>query len=39
MIVCMAVKNTISIRKAERMEQSVINCEGNQKKLFSLIQV
>ena len=34
---CMAVKKAISIRKAERMEQRVINCEGDQKKLFSLI--
>ena len=34
---CMAVKKAISIRKAELMEQSVINCEGDQKKLFSLI--
>ena len=35
---CMAVgKKTISIRKAELMEQRVINCEGDQKKLFSLI--
>ena len=33
----MAVKNAISIRKAELMEQNVINCEGDQKKLFSLI--
>ena len=32
-----AVKKAISIRKAELMEQSVINCEGDQKKLFSLI--
>ena len=34
---CMAVKKAISIRKAELMEQRVINCEGDQKKLFSLI--
>ena len=34
---CMAVKKAISIRKAELMEQKVINCEGDQKKLFSLI--
>ena len=34
---CMAVKKAISIRKAELMEQSVINCEGDKKKLFSLI--
>ena len=34
---CMAVKKAISIRKAELMEQSVINCEDDQKKLFSLI--
>ena len=34
---CMAVKKAISIRKAELIEQNVINCEGNQKKLFSLI--
>ena len=34
---CMAVKKAISIRKAELMEQNVINCEGDQKKLFSLI--
>ena len=33
----MVVKKAISIRKAELMEQSVINCEGHQKKLFSLI--
>ena len=33
----MAVKKAISIRKAELMEQNVINCEGDQKKLFSLI--
>ena len=33
----MAVKKAISIRKAELMEQKVINCEGDQKKLFSLI--
>ena len=31
----MAVKKAISIRKAELMEQNVINCD--QKKLFSLI--
>ena len=34
---CMAVKKAISIRKAELMEQNVINCEGDQTKLFSLI--
>ena len=34
---CTTVKMVISIRKAEQMEQSVINCEGDQKKLFSLI--
>ena len=34
---CMAVKKAISIRKTELMEQRVINCEGDQKKLFSLI--
>ena len=34
---CMAVKNNISIRKAELMEQSVINCEGDQTQLFSPI--
>ena len=34
---CMAVKKAISIRKPELMEQRVINCEGDQKKLFSLI--
>ena len=33
----MAVKIVISIRKAELMEHNVINCEGDQKKLFSLI--
>ena len=31
------MKKDISIRKAEVMEQRVINCEGDQKKLFSLI--
>ena len=36
---CMAVKKAISIRKAELMEQKVINCEGDQKKLFSLIHL
>ena len=30
-------KKTITKRKAELMEQRVINCEGDQKKLFSLI--
>ena len=30
----MSVKKAISIRKAELMEQRVINCEGDQKKLF-----
>ena len=34
---CMAGKKGISIRKAELMEQRVINYEGDQKKLFSLI--
>ena len=34
---CMAVKNAISQRKAELMEQRVTNCEGDQMKLFSLI--
>ena len=34
---CMTVKKAISIRKAELMEQKVINCESDQKKLFSLI--
>ena len=34
---CMAVKKAISKRKAELMEKRVINCEGDQKKLFSLI--
>ena len=34
---CMAVKKAISIRKAELMAQRVINCESDQKKLFSLI--
>ena len=34
---CLAVEKSISISKAELMEQSVINCEGDQKKLFSLI--
>ena len=34
---CMAVKMAISKRKAELMEQRVNNCEGDQKKLFSLI--
>ena len=33
----MTVKKAIPIRKAELMEQSVINSEGDQKKLFSLI--
>ena len=33
----MAVKKAISIRKAELMEQNVNNCEGDEKKLFSLI--
>ena len=30
---CMAVKMAISIRKAELVEQMVINCDGDQKKL------
>ena len=34
---CMAVKKAISNRKAELIEQRVNNCEGDQKKLFSLI--
>ena len=34
---CMAVKKAISIRKAELMKQNDMNCEGDQKKLFSLI--
>ena len=34
---CMAVKKAISIRKAEPMEQRIINGEGDQKKLFSLM--
>ena len=34
---CMTVKKAISKRKAEPMDQRVINCEGDQKKLFSLI--
>ena len=34
---CKAVKKTISKRKSELMEQRVIDCEGDQKKLFSLI--
>ena len=34
---CMTMKNAISIRKAELMEQRVINCEGDPNKLFSLI--
>ena len=34
---CITVKKAISIRKAELMEQNVIHCEGDQKKLFSLI--
>ena len=32
----LAVKKAISKRKAELMEQRVNNCEGDQKKLFSL---
>ena len=32
---CMVVKKAISKRKAELMEQSIINCEGDRKKLFS----
>ena len=34
---CMAVQKAISKRKAELMEQRFNNCEGDQKKLFSLI--
>ena len=33
---CMAVKKAISIRTDELLEQRVINCEGDKKKLFSL---
>ena len=33
---CMAVKEAISKRKVELMEQMVNNCEGDQKKLFPL---
>ena len=33
----MAVKKNISIKKDELMEQRVINCEGDQKKLVYLI--
>ena len=32
------MKEAISKRKSELMEQRVIDCEGDQKKLFSLIQ-
>ena len=34
---CKAVKEAISKRKSELMEQRVIDCEDDQKKLFSLI--
>ena len=34
---CKAVKMAISKRKSELMEQRVIDCEGDQKKMFSLI--
>ena len=34
---CKAVKEAISKIKSELMEQRVIDCEGDQKKLFSLI--
>ena len=34
---CKAVKKAIYKRKSELMEQRVIDCEGDQKKLFSLI--
>ena len=34
---CKAVKKAISKRKSELMEQSIIDCEGDQKKLFSRI--
>ena len=34
---CKAVKKAISKIKSELMEQMVIDCEGDQKKLFSLI--
>ena len=34
---CKAVKKAISKRKSELMDQRVIDCEGDQKKLFSLI--
>ena len=34
---CEAVKGAISKRKSELMEQRVIDCEGDQKKMFSVI--
>ena len=34
---CKAVKEAISKRKSELMERRVIDCEGDQEKLFSLI--
>ena len=34
---CKAMKGAISKRKSELMEQRVIDCEGDPKKLFSLI--
>ena len=34
---CKAVKEAISKRKSELMEQRVIDCEGDQKKMFYLI--
>ena len=34
---CKAMKEALSKRKSELMEQRVIDCEGDQKKLFSLI--
>ena len=35
--ICKAVKKFISKRKSELMKQRVIDCEGDQKKMFSLI--
>ena len=34
---CNAEKEAISKRKSQLMEQRVIDCEGDQKKLFSLV--
>ena len=34
---CEAVKEAISKRKSELMEQRVIDCKGDQKKMFSLM--